>query len=107
MYDLPLMDIYQPAGTKGYMKRGLDKIAKIFKNIADKDWKPTPSALCHWCEFCPTNPNAHEEFKYLCPYFSHWQSKGDSMSEVEYEWQGMENHDSVMEIYQTMRKKTV
>ena len=105
IYDLPLCDTYHNAGTKGFIERGFEKINKLFRGIEDKDWKPTPSPLCHWCEFCPTNASTTDEFKYLCPYYSQWQSKGDRANDVKFEWQGIENHESVMQIYKVMLNK--
>lgn len=55
------------------MKRGTDKLEKIFNGIAQQDFEPSPSPLCNWCEFCSTNPDATETGKYLCPYFCKWQ----------------------------------
>lgn len=64
---------YQDGGTRGYLDRGRKKIDKLLAGIKAEDWAPTPSALCHWCQFCPTNQNAkNERMKHLCPFFMHW-----------------------------------
>lgn len=99
-YYLPFADcMTQDAGTSGYLKRGKAKLDKLFAGVADENWAPTPSALCHWCNFCPTNENAPEKFKYLCPYFMHWTRESKSFKK-ENEWQGMENHQAILEYYQ-------
>lgn len=99
-YYLPFADCAtQDAGTSGYLKRGRAKLDKLFAGIAEENWAPKPSALCHWCNFCPTNENAPEEFKYLCPYFMHWTRESKSFKK-ENEWQGMENHKAILEYYQ-------
>lgn len=71
-YDLPLVGIVQDAGTFGFMKRGLEKLNKLFESIKSQDYTPNPSPLCHWCNFCSTNTNAPEYVKLLCPYHSNW-----------------------------------
>ena len=107
IYDLPLMDTYQEAGTKGYMARGLKKIDSLFEGIKNEDFEPQPSALCHWCAYCPTNAASSAEYKYLCPYFSTWQQSGDNVKDVLYEWQGKENDEVVHKLYEEYRNKSV
>jgi len=97
-YDLPFLDLVQDAGTKGYMTRGISKIEKIFGSIYSNDFKPSPSPLCHWCEFCPSNPNQPEKTKNLCPYYCHWTREKPTFRK-ENEWQGLENHALVLEHY--------
>lgn len=71
-YDLPFCDLKQPAGTPGFIKRGHNKLNKIFGGIDNNDYTPRPSPLCHWCQYCLTNPDQPEEGKGLCPYASLW-----------------------------------
>lgn len=71
-YDLPFCNITQSAGTKGYLARGTTKLDKLFVAITEKEFEPSASPLCNYCAFCPTNPDAKEKTKWLCPYFSHW-----------------------------------
>lgn len=97
-YDIPLCDIIQPAGTKGFITRGSNKLRKLFKGIFDGEWAPKPSALCHWCDYCATNDNAQEEFKYLCPYFMKWTKERKDFSK-ENEWLGIGNHQMILEHY--------
>ena len=70
------------------------------KGIQDKNFKPTVSALCHWCEYCPTNPYQPEEAKgkIYCPYHSLWTKQQASFAVAE-TWQGLENHGIVVESY--------
>ena len=92
-YDLPLCDITQPATSTDLVGEGRPALDKLFKGITNKNFKPTITALCHWCEYNPlanpdiinTNPNA------VCPYFSRWQKSGDNVRDVMVSWQGIEN----------------
>jgi len=97
-YDLPFCDIIQDAGTKGYMKRGLEKLEKLLNGIAAGDWTPNPTALCHWCQYCPTNPNQPREGKNRCPYHSMW-TRETKDNNVAMEWMGMDNHKAILEAY--------
>lgn len=98
-YDLPLMDIYQDGGTKGYMTRGIKKINSLFEGIENEDFEPKPSALCHWCAYCPTNASSTYEYKYLCPYFSTWEKTGDDVKNVIFSWNGKDQDNIVKELY--------
>ena len=92
-YDLPLCDLTQPAISNNIVEDGKKELDKLFKGIGDKNFNPTVTALCHWCEFNPlanpdlvnTHPNA------VCPYFSMWQKSGDNVRDVMVSWQGLEN----------------
>ena len=95
VYNLPLCDLRQNAGTKGYLARGKKKLDKIFKGIEDKEFSPEPSALCHWCQFCPHNPTQPEAGKNLCPYYSLW-TPTDRNYKVKHEWEGIDKHDIIL-----------
>lgn len=97
-YDLPLCDIIQEAGTAGYVDRGTKKISSIFEKIAEMDFHPTPSPLCHWCEFCPTNPNQPAEGKGLCPYYSMW-TQDNKINKPVMRWEGLEAHGEILQEY--------
>ena len=84
-YDLPVCDLVQKGGTAGYINRGIAKLKKLFGGIKANNFEPKPSPLCHWCNFCQTNPNAPEEGKYLCPYYMHWTKENKDFSK-ENEW---------------------
>ena len=110
-YDLPFCDGNQPAGSPGYMTRGMKKLEKLFGGIESGDWEPNPTPLCHWCEYNPmleknkvnldkAGPTA------CCPYFSLWDHKGDSRyKESLLKWGGDANIDSDQKILQTMMKQ--
>ena len=97
-YDLPLCNLTQDAGTKGFLNRGHDKIEKLLTKIDNQEYAPAPSPLCAWCEFSKTNPNAPEQGKMMCPYFMHWTKDKKDFSK-ENEWHGIENHKAVLEAY--------
>ena len=94
-YDLPFCDQKQAAGTKGFMERGKNKLQQICYKIREKDFTPSPSPLCAWCNFSPTNPAQPEEGKGLCPYYSLWTSSNRVFT-VANEWEGIENHPIVL-----------
>lgn len=100
-YDLPLCDLVQDAGTKGFITRGSAKLDKLFVGIGDEDWEPKQSALCHWCDYCQSNKSADETTKYLCPYFCHWTKENKTFMK-ENEWAGMKNHNAIVEAYHWM-----
>ena len=97
-YELPLCNCKQPAGTKGFVDRGLKKLDNLLDGIEAKEFAPNPSPLCYWCAFSKTNPNQPEEAKNLCPYFSHWTRENKDFS-VENEWMGPENHEAILEAF--------
>ena len=76
LYDFVFINKTQYACYKGYEKRGEAKLEKWFSGISqsrdDGNYKPNPSPLCHWCDFCEHNASAEEELKHLCPYYSLW-----------------------------------
>lgn len=97
-YDLPFCNLTQAAGTKGFMTRGIKKLKNLLQAIDAQQYEPTPSPLCHWCEYCPTNPNQTEAGKNLCPYHSLWTREHKNFEKAS-EWQGLENHEKVLEHY--------
>lgn len=78
VYDFMLIGKSQAACSKGYLKRGISKLAKLFEELEQcritGHYIPKPSPLCHWCDYCGTNPNADEQFKLECRYHSLWTS---------------------------------
>jgi hypothetical protein len=93
-YDLPLCDLVQPALSNNIVEEGRATLDKLFKGIQDENFRPTISALCHWCEYNPlTNPSILEtKPQAVCPYFSTWQKSGDNVKDTLCKW---ENLDSV------------
>ena len=92
-YDLPFCDITQPAQSDSLVDEGRLELDKLFKGISDKNFKPTITALCHWCEYNPlTNPSILETKPgAVCPYFSTWQKSGDSVRDTLCKWNGTES----------------
>ena len=95
-YDLPFLNLKQPAGTPGFVKRGKNKLDKIFSGINDENWEPHPSPLCHFCSYCVTNEEAPEEGKLLCPYFCKWTRENRTFA-TENKWKGLDSHEKIME----------
>lgn len=94
-YDLPFLDTKQVAGSSGFMSRGLKKIREAFGDIKDKNFVPSPSPLCRWCPFSPTNPGQPEAGKLLCPYYSLWTQE-NRIHTVAHKWEGIERHPAIM-----------
>lgn len=87
-YHFVLLDKTQEALTKGYEKRLLNAIDKVFYSI-DKCtdnmiFIPNPTPLCHWCSYCATNNDA-KEYKNECEYYSLW-TKQNKTFEVNKKW---------------------
>ena len=100
-YDLPLCDMKQEAGTKGFIARGIKKLDKIIAGINANEFVPKPSALCYWCPFSKTNPNQPEEGKGYCPYYSLWTRNGTAKSwDVAFKWEGMDKHLEIMKKFE-------
>lgn len=97
-YDLPLCDVTQDAGTKGFIARGTAKLDKIFGKIYSDDWTPKPSPLCTWCDFSFNNHNAEADTKWLCPYHMNW-TRAQKRFDKENEWMGMGRHRAILEAY--------
>lgn len=76
MFDFIFIGETQRACSPGYYTRGEKKLRDWFAKIEDcqntGEYIPKPSPLCHWCDFCATNPNGASEFKSMCPYYSLW-----------------------------------
>lgn len=92
-YDLPLCDTTQPALSDDIVAESRPILDKLFKGIHDENFKPTITALCHWCEYNPlTNPSILENKpEAVCPYFSTWQKSGDNVRDTLLTWQGLES----------------
>lgn len=103
-YYLPLVDngLVQPAGTAGFVDRGLKKLTKLFTAISEQEFAPKPSPLCNYCNYCQTNPDAPGGYKYLCPYYSIWNRYTRLKYDIpkhENNWEGLENHELILESY--------
>lgn len=97
MYRFILIDQTQYALTKGWEKRLIKALDKLLDQINENDkssvWEPKPSPLCHWCNFCRTNPNA-VQYRNDCEYFSLWMPNKKSF-EVNKKWDPNEVHEPV------------
>lgn len=101
-YDLPFCGVAQDAGTAGFMDRGRKKLDKLLEGIGQKLFVPSPSPLCFYCPYSITNPEADvkalKEGNCFCPYHSLWTKKHKTFETLE-QWEGLENHEQVLEDY--------
>lgn len=97
-YDLPLCNLVQDAGTKGFVERGKKQLDKLFAHIEAKEFIPSPSPLCAWCEYCANSAAAADTTKYLCPYFCQWTKENKTFDKM-YDWAGPENDAVIVEAY--------
>lgn len=92
-YRFILIDDRQYALTKGWENRLIKAMDKVFGDIRTSEEKnifvPKPSPLCHWCNFCQTNPEA-TIYKNECEYFSKWTPTQKTF-EVNKKWNSLEN----------------
>lgn len=78
IYDMLFLNTKQYALTKGWEQRGFRALNKIldgiiwYQEIGSEHMPPKPSVLCHWCDFCKTNPNSDPFYNTLCDYHSLW-----------------------------------
>lgn len=84
IYDLPLINVKQEGGTKGFFVRGEKKMNTILENIENdlknKEFKPKPSPLCYYCPYNCTGcqkGNAHDK---ACEYYSLWTPQDKNFS---------------------------
>ena len=91
-YDLPLCDLRQAILSKDIISDGHAQLDKWFAGITEGDFKPTVSALCHWCQYNPLNNQDIINTKpgAICPYFSTWQKSGDNVHNTLVTWRGLE-----------------
>lgn len=91
IYDLLFLNKKQLGGTKGWLKRGKNKLDKLINQIiylqdmGNNYYEPKPTPLCHWCDYCKTNLNADEFYNNLCEYHSMWTPENKTFSKNK-EW---------------------
>lgn len=92
-YRFILIDDEQYALTKGWEKRLIKALDKVFGDIEASGKKeifvPKPTPLCHWCNFCQTNSEA-TIYRNECEYFSKWTPTQKTF-EVNKKWNALEN----------------
>ena len=88
-YDFIFLNQKQKANTNGYLQRGLKKLDKILNKIDEmdknKEYRPNPSPLCYFCDYCSNNPNAKYPYNQMCQYYSLWTSQNKTF-EVNKKW---------------------
>lgn len=93
-YRFILIDDSQYALTKGWEKRLIKALNKVFDSVdicSEKNsFIPKPTPLCHWCSFCQTNPEA-TTYRNDCKYFSKWTPSAKTF-EVNKKWNALENN---------------
>ncbi len=94
-YDLPFCNVTQAATSDNLVEEGKKVLNKLFKGIQNNEFKPTISALCHWCEYNPlSNPDIlNSKPEAICPYFSTWQKSGDPVQNTLIRWQDLSTVD--------------
>lgn len=92
-YRFILIDDKQYALTKGWEKRLIKAMGKVFGDIETSEKKgifvPKASPLCYWCNFCQTNPEA-TIYRNECEYFSKWTPTQKTF-EVNKKWNALES----------------
>lgn len=58
--------------SKGYLKRGKNKLDKLIVGIENGENAPKPTPLCYWCSFNEDTPHGDKEYKGTCKYNSLW-----------------------------------
>lgn len=98
-YYLPFCDKTQQA-KEGYLEKGIVEITKEFENITNKQWTPNPTALCGWCPYSITNPDAKEPYKYCCPYYAKavLTKNGKKAYIPENKWEGLDKHITTLKL---------
>ena len=88
IYRFILIDKTQYALTKGWEKRLVKIITRLFDQIEKRkekdEWRPKPSPLCYWCPYCENNPDAGR-YKKICKYYSLWTPYNKTF-DVKEEW---------------------
>lgn len=106
-YDFVFLGQKQKAGTNGWFKRGETKLRKILTAIKQAEetgvWKPKPSPLCFWCQYCKINPNATPAFKAHCPFHSLWLPNAKTY-EVAQKWVDGTKAEDVMKKIENKKK---
>ena len=87
-YRFVLLDERQNALSLGWEKRAVKHLSDLF-NCIDMDNRtgefiPSPSPLCHWCNYCKHNSRA-TKYRHECQYYSLWTPEKKTF-EVNCKW---------------------
>lgn len=100
-YDLPLCDLRQASFSNDIITDGRPLLDKWFAGIDKGEFKPSPSPLCYFCQYCPNSPSYAGDGKVLCPYHSLW-TRENSTRETAIQWMGLELHDMAVKQYKDL-----
>ena len=100
-YDLPLCNLRQASFSKDIIADGRPQLDKWFAGITKGNFKPSPSPLCYFCQYCPGSPSYAGDGKVLCPYHSLW-TRENSTRETAIQWMGLEFHDMAVKQYKDL-----
>lgn len=104
-YDLPIADVYQSAGSKGFVDRGQKKLRSLFEGIEDEFYDPHPSPLCYWCNFRTGGKTPKELCEPLCPYYALWTPNYKNFKDTFIEFKSIKNYakdlDKMLKIHET------
>lgn len=109
VYRFILLDETQKALTKGWEKRLIKALDGIFDKIdADNKsgvWVPKATPLCHWCNFCPHNPDA-KEYKHDCEYYSLWEPNNKTFAvNRQFEAGDLKNTSNISKLNNTNKER--
>ena len=100
-YDLPLCDLRQASLSEDIIADGKPQLDKWFAGITKSDFKPNPSPLCYFCQYCLNSPSYAGDGKVLCPYHSLW-TRENSTCATAIQWMGLELHDMAVKQYKDL-----
>ena len=90
LYRFILINKSQKAMTAGWEKRGLKTLERLLTGIEENTenhlWKPKPSQLCYWCDYCKNNLNS-KKHRFECPYYMEWTPQNKTFK-LHKEWEG-------------------
>lgn len=100
-YDLPLCDLRQVSFSEDIIADGRPQLDKWFAGITQGNFKPSPSPLCYFCQYCPNSPSYAGDGNVLCPYHSLW-TRENATRETAIKWMGLELHDMAVKQYKDL-----
>lgn len=92
-YQFVLLGEEAAVTSKGWQKRCDTKLRKLISDLLSyketNTWRPTPSPLCHWCNYCCHNESS-KQYADECPYYSLW-TPTNKIYEVNMKWDADKN----------------